>query len=515
MIIFLSVFILIVTVFALIFAIRVRPDPRLFWTISTLGVSLAWLSLFYLRLQMPLALSKIVWQLDGSPAIRFDWRLDETAWFLAFAFLAFLLIFLLVEVQNFLEISPRKWLEILGVMTIVNISALSGNFLTLAFSWGLIDIFAITHAMRNQKNVDAMRYLQIAAPANLISIVILLWVSIAQTTPLFYIGSASINSLLLLILAIRLGLILPRLEKYPQSSDFLAGTGFFRLASLLPSLVLVPQIESPIVGGGLILLWLLISIAAIRGVKWFVAKDFEDAYPYFLLLAFSLSLILASQALYAGALALILFTLLFAGLLPLIAHIAPYKAAILFVGLWAFSTLPFSPLKAVSQIYTRGPFSMAIVFAFLQTLLLAGWIKHSGVLKERSVYLENWQRNIFFSAFALGLIILIALAFGLLPNLAALDTPFSIWPLAPLAFSFILAFAAPKRLLTPIAQFFQNIETFLSFDLFYIALSRISSAISRSLKLLSNLLEGSAGVLWALLLIALMLSLIGQSGFSG
>jgi hypothetical protein len=58
----------------------------------------------------------------------------------------------------------------------------------------------------------------------------------------------------------------------------------------------------------------------------------------------------------------------------------------------------------------------------------------------------------------------------------------------------------------------QRIDQLISLQWFYDSLSWVYNAIGQVLSFITSLLEGEGGILWALLLVALLVSLIAQLG---
>lgn len=515
MIIFLPTLFLISAITALLFAIRLRQDPRLYWMIAVAGAAMAWLSNIYLRFRIPSAVARSVWQINGLKAIETEWVLDSTSWSLSFAFLTFLLLFLLVEVQNFLEITALKWIEILAVMALVSLSAISGNLLTLAFIWITIDIFSAIDGLRRSKRLKSQSYVQFSFTKNILTVFLLLWVSIAQQNEWLSSQGETLNSILLLILGIRFGLIMFDRKKYPQFSGFLNSDNYLRLVSLFPGFVLMAHIEKISAFPAQVIFWAVMVTILLPAIRWISSKDFVEAYPNYLVISIGLSFIFIAQAFSAAAVSLLIVTLILVLLIPLMSQFVPYRIGMTAFILWTYSALPFSPLKAVSILYQQGPFTLIIAFTIIQIFILSGWQLLIKNLKLSAFQFEKWQRNIYGTILLICVGVFIFLSFDFLPFSTAEKTNFSYWPLLAVGLSIAISYASPTKLIRLLAQPTKILGSRFPLNVGYSLWSRISNIFTKFLHLFSSLLEGNAGVLWAMLLILLMLSLVGRIGVSG
>jgi hypothetical protein len=156
----------------------------------------------------------------------------------------------------------------------------------------------------------------------------------------------------------------------------------------------------------------------------------------------------------------------------------------------------------------EGSFFAAPFYMAIHAALLFGFLKHGLRPETESQDLERWV----WLLYPWGLAILPIVHFlinwvnaapvpGLLPSLAALLVVGSVA---------LLIFIQRRRPLSiPIAAQ-QRLVRLLSFGWFYRALWSLYYYLRRFFALVNTLLEGQAGVLWALLVLALLLSLIGS-----
>ncbi len=197
---------------------------------------------------------------------------------------------------------------------------------------------------------------------------------------------------------------------------------------------------------------------------------------------------------------------------------------IILIGLINFSALPFSPTWQGTDIYIRNSASAQALppyyfylFTFLllliQSLLLAGYIKHSlrGVYPattNRSEHIERWVWFIYPISLVsiVGTHILIGIL--LVPDLSSLAFPAWIMGaaasvIAGMIWYVSLRYQQPVASSPKITPARIRMEEY-SFDWLYRLVGRIFRAISKFVTLLSTILEGEGGLLWALVLFALI-----------
>jgi hypothetical protein len=173
----------------------------------------------------------------------------------------------------------------------------------------------------------------------------------------------------------------------------------------------------------------------------------------------------------------------------------------------AMISLPFTPTHVAVGLYATG---IPLTFAFLlpQSMLIAGLalrlFTKKTVVIDSPTPLERGGRL---------LLPVVFLLFGLgLAPVMAFNNALPLWPVAALAVLGALIFAlvrSRRQFLPP--HFWDRVPR--------VSLAAGASYLQRganfSLRLVSGLLEGEAGVIWALLIIALLISFVSQLGFSG
>jgi hypothetical protein len=180
------------------------------------------------------------------------------------------------------------------------------------------------------------------------------------------------------------------------------------------------------------------------------------------------------------------------------------------LSLFSLSSLPLSPTLPGAGLHA--PFHpLSVFWLAAQILLIIGFFRHVRRETEPLVGVERWVHLIY----PLGLALLPATHFiagnWLAPDLGV-SNPSPIWP-GLVVLGILIAVGVfvwrgvpvPKREIRWIDELF-------SLQWFYGLFSWTYNAVGQALSFITSLLEGEGGVLWALVLVALLVSLVAQLG---
>jgi hypothetical protein len=156
---------------------------------------------------------------------------------------------------------------------------------------------------------------------------------------------------------------------------------------------------------------------------------------------------------------------------------------------------------------------VSLIFLLTQSVILAGFARHVlrgiyPVEKETSEHIERWVWFLYPVSLILIIVTHLLIGWFLFPNLNGL--PLSEWVIGPitLIITCIILYLAwrypqPFRSVNSPAysSFWNNI---LSFQWLYRLLWKLFRTLSKLFGLFSTILEGDAGILWALVLFALI-----------
>jgi hypothetical protein len=259
-------------------------------------------------------------------------------------------------------------------------------------------------------------------------------------------------------------------------------------------------------------------IALYGGLSWMIAKNEMHGQPFWTLSMASLCIVAALQLQPGAVQAWGLATLLPGGLLFLYSSRHRRLIFLPLLGWIGFSMLPFTPAWSGINLYTPfTPFLIPLLVA--HGLLLAGYVRHALQMKPSLSGAEPWMWIIYPWGLILLPIMHIAIAWLSPPAAGGISgtypSIFASWPvIIPLGlFVFILILARRGYSFPPRLGilFRRSFPTEWLYQFIWITYR----FLGRSLSFISAVLEGGAGVLWALLILIMLLSLFAQVGLGG
>ncbi|GEM_PF-204416 len=422
----------------------------------------------------------------------------------------------------------QLWAAILLLSSISMVAVSAGNLLTVLLAWAVLDIIELFILLSQAQHAKMLERAVLIFSARLAGLVILLFATLvlwSQGDGLnFDAISPGVNIILLIAVGIRLG-VLP-FQPFARGLVMNRHLGSaLRLIPAASSYILLARLSNNSVSGAITpyLLGLIALGGIFSGVKWLTARDDLEGRAYWLLGSASLILAAAILNLPSACLAWSIASLLSGGfifsmsirhrnLLPLVV----LQAA-------SLSTLPFSPTWQGASLYRFSAMAgvsltlfsfFSLLFLFTQAFLLAGFVRHSlreiyPAVPEQPIQVERWA----WFLYPLGLILIVIthLAFGylLVPDLNNLAlASWIIGPLTLIIAGFSLFFF--WRYLQPISGIRLPLnpgflDRLFSLEWFYGLLGKLFQLVSRIFTLFSTILEGDGGILWAIVLFALIL----------
>lgn len=506
MLLFLPVILLVLTLGAL-GASNLQRGFRSSWLLALAGASLAWVSLLFLRFQLPLTVSFPFWWAGEGLEYSVTFVLDSLSWPLAFAASSLLVATLLGQVREAVMTSWVTWAPGLAITGAALLAVLSGDFLTFLFTWTLLDALVtalqLSGLRRAEERLDVLQKVPI----------LFLGTFILLAAWMFSFYGEELAAILIFVSAsLRLGLWTPRLNwRSPAAvrKDIASLILLVPLAATLALLVRSSAIAEP--ARTTFMLLALLPAAYAAGL-WLLKAD-EDQTHLWVLGQASLAAAAALGGQGLAALAFSLLLLLGQGLLPIVQQVPRFRFLISSAAFVLLCGLPLTAGYWGTGIYAN--WASPLIFAFLpiQAGLLAGWLRRALQTPEEPLPPEPWMRTIQWLGYATLPLVFIFFGTGLLPSFATEDPSLSWWPAAATfagAALLYFLFARSNRQLHPRAQFV--FDWIFSMRWLQVLVNSLTKALSWSLGFLSSLLEGNAGVLWALLFMALLLSLAGQYG---
>jgi hypothetical protein len=567
MLILLTIFLLIFASFAMLILHLVRPRFSIqgFFAVLALLVGIVLISIS--RADIPVSITVLNWGPESLFPVSPSLMIDDISWYFAFGLTALSFGVLITSIanlgrstkqdqpaaQNIITVQEDAsstgktqtdnsdlaepsnqmpnwmlWIVILIFTSMGLVAVTAGNLLTLMLAWAALDLLQLITLLGQTLSSQVRERVLINFSARMAALVLVIIAALMQLA-----GGAglsfentlpSVGLLLIFAAGLRLGVLPPLLS---FSYQIVIRHELETVLQLIPSAAsLILLVRVAYTGIPETILPYLLGFTALVGLyasyRWLTQPDVAAARIYWLLGISSLALSAAMLAQPSASLAWAIACLLSGGLVFCLDIRHRNLIPLVILGLFNISILPFSPTWQAASMYqalgtsTTG-LVMTIVFSsffiIIQSLIFAGYFRHSwrGVHpneESKAIHIEKWVWVIY--PFGLVLIVIAHLLIGwlILPDLHNL--PLFSWFISPLTLlvsATILFLLKRIRIPSPIVSTrlkSSNWNRLFSLEWLYLLIWQIYHAFSRIFGLVSTILEGDGGLLWALVLFALI-----------
>ncbi len=506
---------------------RSRRGVGLAWLLSVVTVIIGWglsLASIWQATYSQISLPWLPQSLSSRSAISFS--LDSNHW--VYTLLAFTLgttILLTAPSRLAFQSGPKSWITNLINLGVLIVALSAEDVTTIALSWTLLDGIAILteHLLIGVP----LRKSAINLLGRWLSTLLIIGAALSQMPPDTQLDphtwSQLSGTLFFLGIAIRMGLVpLGAGIAYPKQ-EYRGVWTILNFQNPLLGLALLSRLASPELTAtfGFSGLPLLLSLwGFFNALLWFNCPEAPQGLPYWIAAMSSLALTSAYVA-NVSPLPWAILTILM-GIVPMLAIFAfPARRVFLFLTILTFSTLPLTPLAVGWQglMTSLGGWIWPLTVA----ISITGWHHHVENANGLLVTSERWISAVY----GLGLMFLPLTAWGfwiLKPTLHTQD-----WLAGSITFLLILAgilgfhyritiLPNASPFVAWLGQRMNQIRHYLVQFLSLIWLIDGFALIHKGLKplvhFLEGVLEGESGLLWALVFLALLLSLANASGIS-
>jgi hypothetical protein len=424
----------------------------------------------------------------------------------------------------------QSWAGILVLTSLGLVAVTAGNILTLIMAWAALDLIELAILLSQILENKSRERIILAFAARMAAIGMVLLASVnlwsKDISLNFYAIDQTTSIYLILAAGLRLGVLplqVPFIQQLYQKREL--GI-ILRLVPSAASFILLVRVANIGVIGAAspFLLGLSVLVGLYAGINWMAAKDELNGQPYWLLGTASLAIASAILNRPSASIAWSIASLLSGGLI--FSMPMRHKNLIPFVllGFIGFSALPFSPTWLGTDLYrlTGSPsnpitpslfFMFPIAFLLIQSFFLAGFIRHilRGVFpteEQSDLHIERWV----WFLYPIGLIFIIVTHYliGIMLYPILSEIPLTGWIMGAaavtisgviwyLSMHFFHGFAHLDQSIKPSAF------TYLfSLEWLYHFIWSILRTLTRLSSLISTILEGDGGILWALVLFALI-----------
>jgi len=494
----------------------VNPKRSFTWVIATGGTLLAWILVMLWQLNLPDSVTLTNWQptslFPDSPFL----SIDGISWVYGISLITLCFGVILTAPVRTTAVSPLAMTGVMLLTALGLVAVMAGNPLTLLIAWAAIDLTELVVILRSFSRPQQSESAVVAFSARLAGIAVVMWASIlgAASGSMLTFQSITENVAILLLIGVGLRLgVLPLHLPYRQEPAYRRGFGtILRMVSAASSLVLLARIPQTNISGNIeLILFATTAVTAIYGAwKWARSSNPLSGRPYWMIGMGALAIASDLRGNPTGSAAWGSALVLAGGSLFIASHETKWLKWLMVGTAFGISSLPFSLTSTVWVSNINAHWWHLLLFLPAQILLITGFVRFALAPRDplksaqpqgaQSVYpiafvlmafiifllgLWGWNGASQLGAWITGIITAI-LASGVLIGLSRLQT------LVPTA-----TVALPTGTITNrIGNIIQNTTWSI-----YRLLRQVSF-------ILSQMLEGDGGILWALLLLVLFASLI-------
>lgn len=493
-----------------------NPHFRYSWLLAVSSAFLAWCTVLFWQVDMPLEFTLPSWQ----PANLFRasplFIADELSWAYAFslATLGLGTLFTAVARDNFP--SPPAWAGTLALSGVGILAILAENPLTLVLAWTAIDLAELFTLLGTVQGKEPRERVVISFSMRLAGSGFLIWAGLASAamgTTLNFVAAPQEAGIYMLVAAgLRIG-ILPMHLPFETESALRRGYGtMLRLTSAASSLILLARIPYSSLQSPLIpyILAFVSLVALYSSWMWFRATKTLDARPHWILGMASLALAATLRANPTGSVAWGTALILGGGVLFLSSLHNKWLNRLLLFSLIAMSALPMTLTATGWESKTTLWWGYSLILLPAQALLIAGYYRHIQRIKQRKLAAQN-QLSRFIYPIGIGLMLFSLLLLGFWGWQGAASIGAWFFSFIGITLTILLIWLRPRiRALNPqqVHWIKPNIRKNKSYVYslfwgFYYFLRNLN-------KLITDILESDGGILWALLFLILFASLIAE-----
>ncbi len=521
----LPVFLLFVAALAVYLLQRLRPGFGIPWLMALTAALIVWIYLLVLGFRLPVGLVLSQWTIIGEAAEFPAFQLDEKSWSYVFALAGLLLAMIQTASARLIrQAHPRAWAGALLVAATGMLALMAVNPVTLALAWTLIDVIELVILLTTVPESSQYARIVLAFSTRVGGTLALIWAALQSrslgATLSFQQVAPQVSITLLIAAGLRLGVIPLHL---PYSGEFRLRRGFgsiLRMVSPATSLVLLGRLPSEAVTGGWAVLVLVFASVAVLfgGFLWLFAKNELDGRPYWIVALSGLAIVSMTRGNPQAATAWGSALLLSGGLLFLYSARDRGTYFLPLLGFLGLTGLPFTPTAAGWQGVWSAPFqTLDLVFLIAQVALLCGYLKLAFEPGDSFSEMDNWVRSVYTA----GLFMLVVTHWLLVllrqPFVFRLSTTIPAVIATMLTLALLAWYARGPRpaenaqagwLSVLWLRIWRGLSGFLRLEWLYQLVWLVYRAGGRLVQLLTTILEGDAGVLWAFVLLILLLSLV-------
>ncbi len=531
LLIFVPVLLLVISAFGIILLQQFRPSIGYswLWASSTALVSLA--LVFYLRWRLPLEFLVDRWRPFAEYTSSPVFLLDSVSWPYAISLVVLLLAMLWTDSARLqVDARPRNWAISLLATALGLLAVLSGSPLTLVLSWTAIDLFELivvlgTRAGSRMSESTIISF-SVRVTGTLLVIAAILFSAAQGFTFTFATIPVEAAVFMLVAAGLRLG-VLPLNLPYSQEVYAWRGLGnLIRMVGPASSLMVLGRMPIAAVPQEWQPLFLALSCLAVLygSAMWLTAHPGSVNRPYWVITLSGFAVISVVRGDPPASVAWGVVLLLVGSTVFLFTAERRQMRFIPWLGLLGIVGLPFTPAALGWRGIMTSSFSVYNPVLMLSVLfLLWGYVRHILYRRDMLGPMENWVHTVF----PIGLMLLLLSQWVI--SYLGLPGGFSVgvwWASAAVAllalligalvYSFRQRLSADTPQMRWIVVAARRIGGILAvvfrLNWLYQLLAWAYRLLQSIIQLLTAIFEGDGGVLWVLLMLALLVSIITTGG---
>ena len=530
MLILVPVLFLLLPAIAILLLRWMRPDFHYAWLIAALASFFSWLSLCLLRFRLPTSYTLMTWHIGGLVDTSPGLLLDYSSWAYSLCISTLILsVILTATARAQYQQDAFSWAGSMAFGGLGMMSVLASNPISLLLSWTSLDLINLGILLSSAGTSDKTNRSLIAFSAQAVGNLFVMGATLANHAPglpiTFETMSGPADLFLLMGIALRLG-VFPLHLPFSMEPRLRRGVGsLLRLIPVASTLMLLGRLpELTLPGSWRPILQGLAALSALYcALMWINSQDEVEGRPYWIIASAALALACVLQGNPQSSLAWGIGALLSGGLMFLYSARSSRLWYLWAFGIWGLSGLPYSPAASGwdGLLGAGSSIGLGAVFLVSQVLLLLGYARHAIQIRDPLDGMEPWVKTIYplglaFIVITMGLVTFagwhgsrsLGMAWPGLIGVTLVITGLVTRILRPSLASAaghapIVEWANPQML-----KIFQGITAFLRLDWLYQWLWQLYRLLNRFIAILSGILEGDGGVLWALLLLTLLITLI-------
>lgn len=510
---------------------RFRSSIGYAWLWASTAAFLTLALVIYLHWLMPLELTAGSWNPFPGSRVVPSFRLDDGSWAYVLSLAALLLAGLWTDSARLeSDAGPLNWSLSLLVAGLGLLALMAGTPVALILVWTLVDLLELvivlsTSAGRRFGEQTVIQF-SVRVSGTLLVMAAILYGN-ARGVPLELDPIPNtLAPFMLLAVGLRLG-VLPLNQPYANEVYFWRGFGnLLRMTTLSTGLVMLSHLPPNFLHGSWQILFLyLVALAGLYSAgMWLVSSAQVSGRTYWLIATAALAVGSVVRGSPQASMAWGVAGLLSGSILFLYTAQRRQIMFIPLLGMVGMAGLPFTPAALGWNGLVQPPFDgFGLMFMLVVLMLLLGYFRRIFVSRTELYRMERWVHTVYPAG-----LLLLALAQWLAALLGWRDAllPVVWWaPLTVLALTITLGMLAYRLrsrftfesirdqwLVVSARKVGAFTAAFLRLDWLYRLLAWLYSGAQAVVQLLTAIVEGDGGVLWAIVLLAMLISLLNRAG---